>query len=74
MKREELEAEVSIVSPFSSNNRSVQSCVELIRQGRAGLASSFAEYKYLIMYGETMAFLKLFTFYFSITPSQGILI
>jgi cation-transporting ATPase 13A3/4/5 len=66
------EAEASIVSPFSSNNRSVQSCVELIRQGRAGLASSFAEYKYLIMYGETMAFLKLFTFYFSITPSQGI--
>ncbi|KXN74247.1 hypothetical protein CONCODRAFT_34886 [Conidiobolus coronatus NRRL 28638] len=65
------ESEASIVSPFSSNNRSIQSCVELIREGRAGLATSFAGYKYLIMYGETMASLKLITFYFSTSLSLG---
>jgi cation-transporting ATPase 13A3/4/5 len=65
------ESEASIVSPFSSNNRSVQSCVELIREGRAGLATSIALYKYLIMYGETMASLKLMGFYFSTNLSLG---
>ncbi|KXN74245.1 HAD-like protein, partial [Conidiobolus coronatus NRRL 28638] len=65
------ESEASIVSPFSSNSGSIQSCVELIREGRGGLATSFAGYKYLIMYGETMASLKLITFYFSTSPSLG---
>ncbi|KAJ1967987.1 hypothetical protein IWQ62_001520 [Dispira parvispora] len=66
------EAEASIVSPFSTNVRSIFSCVELLRQGRAALATSFAEYKYLIMYGQTMAMLKFFTFYFSISISQAV--
>ncbi|KAJ9060291.1 hypothetical protein DSO57_1032328 [Entomophthora muscae] len=66
------EAEASIVAAFSSSNRSVSSCVELLRQGRAALATSFANYKFLILYGETMAFLKLHTFYFSISPSQNL--
>lgn len=42
------EAEASIVSPFSTSVRSVRSCVELIRQGRAALATSITGYKYLI--------------------------
>ncbi|KAJ1974534.1 hypothetical protein H4R35_003560 [Dimargaris xerosporica] len=66
------EAEASIVSPFSSSVRSIFSCVELLRQGRSALATSFAEYKYLILYGQTMAMLKFCTFYFSISISQGI--
>ncbi|KAJ9089903.1 hypothetical protein DSO57_1008304 [Entomophthora muscae] len=66
------EAEASIVSPFSSSFRSVRSCVELIRQGRAALATSFALYKYLIMYGEIMACLKIVSFYFSIQMSAQI--
>ncbi|KAI0223304.1 hypothetical protein L0F63_004993 [Massospora cicadina] len=66
------EAEASIVSPFSSSFRSVRSCVELIRQGRAALATSFAGYKYLIMYGEIMACLKIISFYFSIQMSAQI--
>lgn len=65
------EAEASIVSPFSTSQRTVMSCVELLIQGRAALATSFAGYKYLIMYGETMATLKLLTFYFSISPSEN---
>lgn len=42
------DAEASIVSPFSTSVRSVKSCVELIRQGRAALATSITGYKYLI--------------------------
>ncbi|KAI9295343.1 hypothetical protein K502DRAFT_324376 [Neoconidiobolus thromboides FSU 785] len=66
------EAEASIVSPFSSSFRSVASCVELLRQGRAALATSFAGYKYLIMYGEIMAWLKIPSFYFSVSVSENI--
>ncbi|KAI0224603.1 hypothetical protein L0F63_006748, partial [Massospora cicadina] len=64
------EAEASIVSPFSTRVRSVGSCVELLKNGRAALANSFAGYKYLILYGETMAWLKIHCFYFTISVSQ----
>lgn len=43
------ESETSAVSSFSTSNHSVKSCVELLRQGRAALATSFCSYKYLIM-------------------------
>ncbi|KAI8393977.1 uncharacterized protein BYT42DRAFT_552937 [Radiomyces spectabilis] len=66
------EAEASIVSPFSTSVRSVRSCVELIRQGRGALATSLTGYKYLILYGQVMMMLKIFTFYFSISMSQNI--
>ncbi|KAG5455667.1 MAG: hypothetical protein BJ554DRAFT_4834 [Olpidium bornovanus] len=64
------EAEASIVSPFSTSNRSIFSCVELLKQGRAALATSFAGYKYLMMYGATMAWLELVQYYFSVIASQ----
>lgn len=66
------DAEASIVSPFSTSNRSVRSCVELIRQGRGALATSITNYKYLVMYGQVMMMLKIFTFYFSVTMGQNI--
>ncbi|CAO3596256.1 unnamed protein product [Absidia cylindrospora] len=66
------DAEASIVSPFSTSVRSVKSCVELIRQGRAALATSITGYKYLILYGQVMMMLKIITFYFSISLSQNI--
>ncbi|KAL1922683.1 uncharacterized protein VTP21DRAFT_10222 [Calcarisporiella thermophila] len=66
------EAEASIVSPFSTNRRTIMSCVTLLKEGRSALATSFAAYKYLIMYGETMAVLRLFAFYFSVSFSQAI--
>ncbi|OBZ88831.1 putative cation-transporting ATPase 13A3 [Choanephora cucurbitarum] len=64
------ETEASVVSPFSTPNRSVQACVELLIQGRSALATSFASYKYLIMYGETMATVKFCTFYYTMSFSQ----
>ncbi|CEG75750.1 hypothetical protein RMATCC62417_10742 [Rhizopus microsporus] len=64
------EAEASVVSPFSTPRRSVQACVDLLIQGRSALATSFASYKYLIMYGETMATVKFCTFYYTMSFSQ----
>jgi cation-transporting ATPase 13A3/4/5 len=46
--------------------------VELVRQGRAALATSFAGYKFLIMYGETMCFLELIQYYFTVVVPQWI--
>ncbi|KAI9277868.1 hypothetical protein BY458DRAFT_532460 [Sporodiniella umbellata] len=66
------DAEASIVSPFSTNHRSVASCVELIREGRGALATSLTGYKYLILYGQVMMMLKIFTFYFSVSISENI--
>ncbi|RKP40173.1 LOW QUALITY PROTEIN: hypothetical protein BJ085DRAFT_43494 [Dimargaris cristalligena] len=66
------EAEASIVSPFSTSVRSIYSCVELLRQGRAALATSFAGYKYLILYGQTMAMLKANFFYFQGSIAQSL--
>ncbi|CEI93138.1 hypothetical protein RMCBS344292_07380 [Rhizopus microsporus] len=66
------DAEASIVSPFSTSNRSVASCVELLREGRAALATSLTGYKYLILYGQVMMMLKIFTFYFSVSMSANI--
>ncbi|PVV01855.1 hypothetical protein BB560_003713 [Smittium megazygosporum] len=66
------EAEASIVSPFSSSNKSIFSCVNLLINGRSALATSFAAYKFLIMYGETMAWLELFQFYFSVIVPESV--
>ncbi|KAI9315868.1 hypothetical protein BX666DRAFT_2028110 [Dichotomocladium elegans] len=66
------EAEASIVSPFSTSNRSIMQCVELLKQGRASLATSFANYKFLIFYGECMAFWELLMFYFTVIAPQSI--
>jgi magnesium-transporting ATPase (P-type) len=46
------EAEASVVSPFTAATKSVRSVVDLLREGRCALATSFAGYKFLITYGE----------------------
>ncbi|OLY81621.1 putative cation-transporting ATPase 13A3 [Smittium mucronatum] len=65
-------SEASIVSPFSSTNKSIYSCVELMSQGRGAIATSFANYKFLILYGQTMAMFKAFSMYYSVTISQPV--
>ncbi|KAI8917468.1 hypothetical protein BC831DRAFT_406937 [Entophlyctis helioformis] len=66
------EAQSSVVSHFSSRNRSIMSCVELLREARCSLDISFASYKYLIMYGEILAFLGLVQYYFVVNMSQAL--
>ena len=41
------DAEASIVSPFTSIDKSIESVVHIIREGRCALASAFASYKYI---------------------------
>ncbi|KAJ1569337.1 hypothetical protein HK405_006484, partial [Cladochytrium tenue] len=65
------EAESSVVSHFSSRNRSVMSCVELLREARCSLDVSFASYKYLIMYGEVLSFMGFAQYYFTVNMSQA---
>ncbi|KAJ2779378.1 hypothetical protein H4R18_004046 [Coemansia javaensis] len=65
------DAEASIVSPFASSDRSIMACVELLVQGRSAQATSFASYLYLILYGQTLTLVKVFTFYFSNTVSTS---
>ncbi|KAI9343136.1 hypothetical protein BDR26DRAFT_858611 [Obelidium mucronatum] len=64
------EAESSVVAHFSSRERSLFSCVELLREARCALDISFASYKYLIMYGEILALLGLLQYYFTVNMSQ----
>ncbi|TDH67821.1 hypothetical protein CCR75_006788 [Bremia lactucae] len=45
------DAEASVVSPFTSKSRTLQSTVDLVLEGRGALATSFASVKYLILYG-----------------------
>uniref|UniRef100_A0A803T411 Cation-transporting ATPase n=1 Tax=Anolis carolinensis TaxID=28377 RepID=A0A803T411_ANOCA len=45
------EQEASVASPFTSQTPNIQCVPELIREGRAALISSFAVFKYLVLYG-----------------------
>eukprot|EP00088_Acartia_fossae_P065627 TRINITY_DN80970_c0_g1_i1.p1 TRINITY_DN80970_c0_g1~~TRINITY_DN80970_c0_g1_i1.p1 ORF type:complete len:328 (-),score=-9.94 TRINITY_DN80970_c0_g1_i1:212-1195(-) len=64
------EAEASIVSPFSSKARTIQSCVDLVKEGRCALATSLSSYKFIVMYGEMLVFTKVFGYYFNVIPSE----
>ncbi|KAJ2877749.1 hypothetical protein H4R27_006089, partial [Coemansia aciculifera] len=67
------DAEASVVSPFSSADRSINSCVELLRESRASLASSFANFAALICYGQIMCgMVKMAGFYFAISLTQNL--
>ena len=63
------EAEASIVSPFTSSSKSPQSVVDLLKEGRASLATSFSNYKFLITYGQLFSIVKLASFYYGVLMS-----
>ncbi|KAJ1799992.1 hypothetical protein LPJ59_001435 [Coemansia sp. RSA 2399] len=67
------DAEASIVSPFSSSDRSIMSCVQLLIESRAGLATSFANFAALICYGQVMSgMVKMASFYFAISLTENL--
>ncbi|GLE00553.1 hypothetical protein PINS_up009310 [Pythium insidiosum] len=45
------DAEASVVSPFTSKMKTLQSVVDIVIEGRGALATSFGSVKYLMMYG-----------------------
>lgn len=66
------EAEASIVSPFSTKSKSLAAPVQVLKEGRAALATSFSSYSFLIMYGETIVFSKFFYIYFSVQLAEWV--
>ena len=58
-----------MVSPFTSHSKSVMSVVDLLREGRGSLATSFASYKFLIIYGQMFSVVKLASYYFGVLMS-----
>jgi predicted P-type ATPase len=57
------DADASVVSPFTSKPKTIQSVVDICREGRCSLATSFASVKFLIMYGVIGSTLRLFQWY-----------
>jgi cation-transporting ATPase 13A3/4/5 len=63
------DAEASIVSPFTSLDKSITSVVEVLKEGRCALASALASYKYIIIYGQIEALAQIINAHFKITLS-----
>jgi predicted P-type ATPase len=66
------EAEASLVAPFSTANKSIMQCVALVKEGRCALATTFAAFRYLVFYGQTMGFLSLAQYYFGVVMSEAV--
>ncbi|KAJ1513174.1 hypothetical protein HMI54_015186 [Coelomomyces lativittatus] len=67
------DCESALVAPFAtSSTTSLNACVRVLTEGRSALASSFAGYKFLIMYGMTMSSMCLTMYYFQIVLPQFI--
>ncbi|KAI9918223.1 hypothetical protein PsorP6_011522 [Peronosclerospora sorghi] len=64
------DAEASVVSPFTSRDKSIQSVVDLCREGRCSVATSFASVKFLIMYGLIGSVVRMLMYYNAINLSQ----
>jgi len=61
----------TVVAPFTTNRNSVAPIVDLLREGRAALATSFAGYKYCIHYGLLNSFFKFKTYWHGIGQSMS---
>jgi len=64
------DAEASMVSPFTSLDKSIVSVTEILKEGRCALASALASYKYVIMYGQVEAIANVMNAYFMINLSE----
>ena len=60
------DAEASVVSPFTSSTKSVQSVVDVLCEGRCALVTSFAAYKFYINYGLNWSIVKTVNFYYGV--------
>jgi cation-transporting ATPase 13A3/4/5 len=56
------DADASVVSPFTSRSKTITSVVDLCREGRCSVATSFASVKMLVMYGVIASTLRLFQY------------
>ncbi|ETW31939.1 hypothetical protein PFFCH_00591 [Plasmodium falciparum FCH/4] len=54
--------DTSVVSPFSSKNENLKSVIDILREGRACLVTSINCYKYMLLYGFMISFIKILLF------------
>ncbi|POM63022.1 P-type ATPase (P-ATPase) Superfamily [Phytophthora palmivora] len=64
------DAEASVVSPFTSKSKTIQSVVDLCREGRCSVATSFASVKFVIVYGLIGSVMRAFQSYHTVIVSQ----
>ena len=50
------DSEASVVAPFTSLDKTITSVLEVLKEGRCALSSSFSSYKYMLMYGQVISF------------------
>jgi cation-transporting ATPase 13A3/4/5 len=61
------DSEASVVAPFTSLDKTITSVLEVLREGRCALSSSFSSYKYMLMYGQVETFNQVANAYFNTT-------
>ena len=64
------DAEASIVSPFTSKQKTCMSVVDLLKEGKAALHTNISSYKFLIIYGLLFSVWKLTGFYYGVLPAM----
>ena len=64
------DAEASMVSPFTSLDKDIRACVDVLKEGRCALTSALASYKFLLMYGQLGAVNLLAMAYLGILASE----
>jgi cation-transporting ATPase 13A3/4/5 len=63
-------SEASVVAPFTSLDKTITSVINVLREGRCALASAFACYKYMIMYGQIETINQVINAYLAITFTE----
>jgi len=66
------DAEASVVAPFTSLDKTITSVLDVLKEGRCALASAFAAYKYMIMYGQVESINQVANAYLSITFTEWV--
>jgi magnesium-transporting ATPase (P-type) len=61
------DSEASVVAPFTSLDKSITSVLDVLKEGRCALASSFASYKFMFLYGQVETFNQVANAYFNTT-------
>jgi magnesium-transporting ATPase (P-type) len=64
------DSEASIVSPFTSLDKAIDSVVDVLLEGRCALASALASYKYILMYGQIEGFDNLIMAFFRVNLTE----
>lgn len=64
------DSEASVVSPFTGVSKSAMSVVDVLLEGRCGLASAFACYKNVILYGLIETLNQMVNAYYAITFAE----